>query len=926
MNTLKENERGYLIIPKMLMSLAVFASLCLLTARTGFAGDIVGVVSDPTLERFVEGATVIADNRRVVTDRWGRYNLRRLPAGDYTVQITAGGYEVQSLPVTVQETGETVLNVDLNSAYMEEIIVSSARISQLLALQRKRSAENILDAVSADTVGKLPDFNAAEAIQRLPGLSVEVDQGEGRYPIIRGIDSNLNNVTIDGNLVGAPEGSGRRVALDVVPSDLISVVEVIKAVTPDLDGNAVGGNINILTRSAFDFPEPFGSISARAGYNEMSGRVPYGASAVWGSTLGPSDEWGLVLAGSYYIRRYESELYEGLDWAEFAPGAFAPEDARLFFYDIERERIGANLNLEYRPSNDKLWYLRTIFNEFTDEEQRDQLDYNMARGDQIALSDTVVQNSRGRAKREYRQNNQTQRLYNFSTGGERQFDNRTWSANYTFSHAEEITPLRIDWEYRSGSRAFPNTVDVSNFFFLYNTATINDPDEFDFRRVRRRTDAIEEDIHSFQTDLKIDTLFGDKPGYWKFGLKYITRDKFQDRENRNYGDATDFTLADTGLFLPAPGRYFGGLYDFGPILDFGAHEALFLSNPELFEFDAEGSAVNSNASDYNIEEDLTAAYGMFSIDVGNTTVLGGVRIERTEATYTANLIQEPLVDVMNPAVPITDKNSYTDVLPSLHVTHRPRDNIVIRAAWTNTIGRPNFEDLAPRLEVDDDEGEAGNADLKPFESMGLDFSFEYYLEPAGIVSIGVFYKDIENPIFGRRTDDVVFRGIPLDELSQPENAKSGDLLGLELNWEQQFVNLPEPWNGLGASVNLTFIDSEVDVIGRESDNLPFFRQPDMIGNIALYYSTGRFEVRLAVNYREEYLQGIGGDLTEDVYFGERTQVDFKLTYNASDKLSIFGEVQNITDESRPEFQGIQSRLFAEEIYGWTMLIGATYSY
>ena len=275
---------------------------------------------------------------------------------------------------------------------------------------------------------------------------------------------------------------------------------------------------------------------------------------------------------------------------------------------------------------------------------------------------------------------------------------------------------------------------------------------------------------------------------------------------------------------------------------------------------------------------------------------------------------------------ITDKNSYTDVLPSLHVTHRPRDNIVIRAAWTNTIGRPNFEDLAPRLEVDDDEGEAGNADLKPFESMGLDFSFEYYLEPAGIVSIGVFYKDIKNPIFGRRTDDVVFRGIPLDVLSRPENAKSGDLLGVELNWEQQFVNLPEPWNGLGASVNLTFIDSEVDVIGRESDNLPFFRQPDMIGNIALFYSTGRFEVRLAATYREEYLQGIGGDLTEDVYFGDRTQVDFKLTYNASDKLSIFGEVQNITDESRPEFQGIQSRLFAEEIYGWTMLIGATYSY
>ena len=145
------------------------------------------------------------------------------------------------------------MNLTLTSVYLEEIVVTGTRVSQLLALQRKRSAESILDAVSADTVGKLPDFNAAEAVQRLPGLSVELDQGEGRYPIIRGIDSNLNNVTIDGNLVGAPEGSGRRVALDVVPSDLISVIEVVKAITPDLDGNAVGGNINIVDAQRFRF-------------------------------------------------------------------------------------------------------------------------------------------------------------------------------------------------------------------------------------------------------------------------------------------------------------------------------------------------------------------------------------------------------------------------------------------------------------------------------------------------------------------------------------------------------------------------------------------------------------------------------------------------------------------------------------------------
>lgn len=916
---------------KNVLTLTIVAGMCVCMPQISVAGDIVGVVNDPALERFVDRATVRIEgtSRRAVTDRWGRYSFRGLPAGEYTVTASSGGYEAGTGSVSVPDTGEVVLNLTLTSEYLDEVVVTGTRVSQLLALQRKRAAENILDAVSADTVGKLPDFNAAEAIQRLPGLSVELDQGEGRYPIIRGIDSNLNNVTIDGNLVGAPEGSGRRVALDVVPSDLISVVEVVKAITPDLDGNAVGGNINIVTRSAFDTEEPFGVISARFGRNEKSGRNPYGASATWGSTLGPDDKWGLVLAGSYYIKRYDSDLAEGLDWAEFSAGNFAPENLRLFAYDIERERIGFNANLEYRPDDSTLWYLRSIFNEFTDIEGRDQLDFDAARGDQTVISDTEVANDAGRASREYRQNNQTQQLNNISLGGEFNFDNITWGLSYTFSHAEEITPKRVDWEYRSGGSAFPNTVDVSNFYWDFDAGpAINEPDNYPFRRVRRRTDAIEEDISSFKTDIKIERDFGSRSGYLKFGVKYATRDKFQDRENLDYEDAEAFTLADTGLYDSGPSGFFDGRYELGPILDFNGHEALFVSDPAMFEFDAEGSAEDSVASDYDIVEDLYAAYGMFSVDFGNTTVVAGVRFEYTDATYQAIAINfdDPNFDPLNPGSPLRDKTDYSDVLPSIHVTFRPKDDVVVRAAWTNTIGRPNFEDVVPILEIEDEVGSAGNVDLDPFESMGLDFSFEKYLQPSGIVSIGAFYKDIDNPIYTRRTPDVTYRGFPLLALSQPENAKAGTLLGLELNWEQQFVNLPAPWNGLGASVNLTFVDSEVEVFGRESDNLPFFRQPDTIANLALYYSIGRFEVRLAANYRDAYLQGIGGEKSEDVYFDEHTQLDLKMTFDATDKLSIFGEVQNINDESRGEYQGRSSRLFADEIYSWTALFGATYAF
>lgn len=913
------------------LTLALLASLVFFLPQVSIAGDVVGVVNDPALQRFVDQATVSIDGtgRRAVTDRWGRYSFRGVPAGEYTVRASAGGYEAGVGTVTIPESGVVTLDLTVTSAYLDEVIVTGTRVSQLLALQRKRAASNILDAVSADTVGKLPDFNAAEAIQRLPGLSVEIDQGEGRYPIIRGIDSNLNNVTIDGNLVGAPEGSGRRVALDVVPSDLISVVEVVKAITPDLDGNAVGGNINIVTRSAFDSEEPFAVISARGGYNEKSGRNPYGLSAAWGSTAGPDDKWGIVLAGSYYIKRYDSDLAEGQDWAEFSPGNFAPGNQRLFAYDIERERIGFNANFEYRANERSLWYLRSIFNEFTDIEGRHQLDFDAARGDQTVISDTRVANEDGRASREYRQNDQTQKLNNISLGGEFNFDNLTWGLSYTFSHAEEITPKRVDWEYRSSGGAFPNTVDVSNFFWQFDAGpAINDPDEYPFRRVRRRSDAIEEDIDSFKTDLKIDRDFGSRSGFLKFGFKYAERDKFQDRENRNYEDAVDFTLGDTGLYSTGPSGLTDGNYSLGPILDFNGHENLFQTMPGMFEFDPEGSAENSIASDYSIVEELIAAYGMISVDFGSTTVVAGVRVEQTDAVYDAFEINfdDPNFDPLNPGTPISDGNDYTDVLPSVHVTFRPKDDIVVRAAWTNTIGRPNFEDVVPTFEIEDEAGASGNVNLKPFESMGLDFSFEKYLQPSGIISVGAFYKAIDNPIYTQREQDVTFRGIDLLSLSQPQNAKSGSLLGLELNWEQVFVNLPAPWDGLGASFNLTFVDSDVTVFGREGDDLPFFRQPDTIGNAAVYYSFGRFEARIAATYRDSYLEGIGGDKSEDVYFGEHTQLAFKLSFDASDNLSIFGEVQNINDETRREYQGVSSRLFADEVYSWTALVGATYAF
>lgn len=810
------------------------------------------------------------------------------------------------------------------------IVVTGTRAAQLLALQRKRAAPSIIDAVSADNVGKLPDFNAAEAIQRLPGLSVEIDQGEGRYPVVRGIDANLNNVTIDGATVAAPEAEGRRVSLDVIPSDMVSAIEVVKAVTPDLDGNAVGGSINVVSYSAFDRSDDFLFATGQAGYNEKSGRVPFGGSLVYGTKFGADDQFGIVIAGSYFKRRYETDLVEGLDWVDVdGSGLFAPENVRIFDYDITRVRWGLNANFDWRPTENFKFDVRSFFNEFTDEEARDQVDFDIQRGDLTVTGPASISNSEGRATREFRQNNQTQQLLNISPGFELTSGPLTWSARYGFAYAEEVTPVRIDWEYRSDSN-LANTLDVSGEFFELGVNDLyNDPSNYEFRRLFRRTENVQEDLHTVRSDLQYDFDLNEAAVSLKAGGKYTTRSKTRDVARPRFNPASDFTLADMNFALAGPENFFDSRYAFGPILDFAAHEAFFAGSPGAFELDDEATVEREFDADYDVGEDILAGYLMAAGEAGPVIVIAGFRVEHTDSEYSAFSVRDADGDgdlELEDIAPVFGETSYTHVLPSLHLKYALRDDVTIRAAWTNTIGRPNYEDIVPFFEEEDGEAAAGNPDLEPFESMGLDLSVEYYFQEAGVFSVGVFYKDIKNPIFTRVTDDVVFNGVMLDELSRPENAESGDLFGVEVNWQQQFEFLPAPLDGFGASANFTYVDSSVDVIGREADDLSFFRQSDIIYNAALYYAKGPFEARVAVTFRDDYLVGVGGNLDEDIYFDDRAQWDFKTSYNISENFTVFGTVQNFTDASRREYQGVPSQLAADEIYSWTGLFGVSVNY
>lgn len=210
----------------------------------------------------------------------------------------------------------------------EEIVVTGSRASRQDAVARKRAAPTIRDVVSSDQIGRLPDYNTAEAVQHLPGVAIETDQGEARYVIVRGVDPNLNQVTIDGNLVGVPEAEGRRTALDTIPSDLVAAIEIVKAVTPDYDANAVGGGINIVTPTAFDRVGSFGSITARGNDNEKSDKFGYSGAGLYATKFGDG-AFGVAVGGSYFKRFIESDLAEPINYGTIAPGGHGPDRVPL---------------------------------------------------------------------------------------------------------------------------------------------------------------------------------------------------------------------------------------------------------------------------------------------------------------------------------------------------------------------------------------------------------------------------------------------------------------------------------------------------------------------------------------------------------------------------------------------------------------------
>ena len=909
------------------------------------AQSVTGEVTDAQKTVTFEGATVRIEElqRTTTTDNRGRFRLGNVPGGQYTLVISYVGAGDTRIPINVTgaglDLGDVVIGADVSE--LEEVIVYGQSAAIAGALSQERSADNIVSVLDTDAMGQFPDRNVAESLRRLAGVTVENDQGEGRYVVIRGMDPDLNSTSINGLRATAAEPR-RALQLDVIPSDVLDGLEIHKTLTPDMDGDAIGGSINIKTLSAFSRKGPYAKTRVEGQYNELreewSPKVSFAGSNI--IELDSGRRLGIAGAVSWNDRELLVNNNEGDDWEEAANGSDFPEEFQPRLYTIDRERIGGVLNLDFDVSDITTLHMYSLYSRFEDTELRNRLTYKLDGLDEATVTSTSAAYSEAELERDTKDRDQIAENLSISFGSDTQLSEWRIETNFGYAYARERTPDQVEavWvaEYITGdgiitagspvltlNRTNPQIPVVMSDFM----PALQDDSLYELDEIEHQNEKNEDTQWSLQLDASRETGFGGV----KFGIKARLREKKTNEDIELYSGDGTFFLSD----VPNPGG--GSMYGFpnsvDPVPDTAGIRSILANNVgsgiDLEDLDTE---IDSNVADFLFDEDVYAAYAMGRWHSDRMIVTAGLRVEHTELDSTGNEVEfleegsivngVPLAEDTVFVTPIATSNSYTDILPSANLRFEFNGSLVGRASIYRAVVRPRVEEVAFRVAIEDNEAEIGNPNLDPFRAWNFDASLAYYPTELGVISAGVFYKRIEDFIFVQVLDDFVFAGRTFDEAEIALNGQEATVVGVELNYQQHFGFLSPPFDGFLVALNYTYVDSEGNTGDREVE-LP--KQSANIASFMLGYDKHGFDLRLAMKYRDKYID----ELDEpglDRFTDDHLQWDLTARYRFSDSWQVYAEIANLGDEPEYYYAGNRSRLLQYDEFGTTSALGIQYNF
>ena len=955
------------VFSKSIWLILILSVTFMMSAYSQKSNRVSGRVIDKLSGETLIGATIqiLNSSTGTITDAYGRFRLSDINEQEIEIYISYIGYVSSTISCDFSKRNNINLSVRLDPSITEldEVSVTGQAAGQVKALLDQKIAENIKNIVSEEQIEEFPDMNAAEVLQRVPGITLQRDQGEGRYVQLRGTPPELTNFNINGEQIPSPEGDVRYVGLDVISADQIESIEVTKVLTPDMDADGIGGNVNIITKTAREGKPEF-KVSGAGGYNNLRGTGNYQLQFSYGQR---ANKLGFQLNASHNVNNQGSDnmefKYEKAPfWGSTSEGIdnyhIQYREVQLRHYDITRKRTGLSATLDYQFSQNSSVYLRAMYNNFSDDETRRRIIYELDDG----ITETYY--LYGGLVRDLKYRTKLQNISTVTIGGKHDFGAVNIDYEAAYAMATEDQPNRMEVEFQDPGPALNMEFDLSEpdwpRLMLPNpgdTIYTTDYDNYKFEDLLLLESKIKDRNITAKMNIEIPYSFGMHVGYFKFGAKARLKEKTRDINASQYNayrvynyhyaeDGAEMSMSELSDGFSDP-NLLNRSYEIDNMPGVDEMLEFYNYNQPFFRYHRTGTKVRSNGEDYTANENIYAVYGMFRHDINKLMLLGGIRYERTDINYDGMRIFYNPAGYFDSLATLSDKRSHEFLLPQFQVKYMINNKTNLRAAITYTYSRPNFEDVLPYRAEDRLEVKHGNPDLEFPKSVNIDLLAEKYLIGGGILSGGLFYKNINDFIFYYRRFG--YEGNPQDYkrvlIEKALNGKKATVLGAELISQLKFHFIPGFFGNFGVYVNYTFTHSEAIIDKRfpaneieqqlifgeddsgsfgselEEEKISLPGQAKHSGNFALFFDSKRFYAKITANYHDAFLYRLGADSDLDEYYDEAWHLDFTAKYSITENIVIFTDIINLTNTPLKFYIGTPDRIFKQEYYSWWGRIG-----
>ena len=887
---------------KRFIRLLSLVLLIMSTSGNTFAEEKVNVVKQGTIrgrivdtsKQILPGASIYIEKLHtgVTSDINGYYTFANLTPGTYTVKVSYVGYSPVEMKITIPAGKTLEKDVVLNEGLeLQEIVVGGAFQGQRRAINAQKNNLGITNVVSADQVGKFPDSNIGDALKRINGINVQYDQGEARFGQVRGTSADLSSVTINGNRLPSAEGDTRNVQLDLIPADMIQTIEVNKVVTSDMDGDAIGGSINLVTKST-PYKRTF-SATAGTGYNWVSEKAQLNLGLTYGDRFF-NNKLGVMAAISYQNAPVGSDDVE-FEYDVNKKGEVVMVEAQKRQYYVTRERQSYSLAFDYDINPNHRLTLQGIYNRRHDWENRYRVTYKdldkTGLDDEGEMQQSAQIETKGGTPNNKNARLELQQTMDFSLGGEHQFGKLSMDWGASYARATEDRPneryfnLKQDFlgfDVVDAGDRFPYvTTDVS----LHNGKADGERGKWKVKELTESNQEIYENDLKFKVNFELPLTNGIYGNSLKFGAKYVSKTKDRDVICYDYADAYKDTY-DTEYMNNLTSQIRDGFMPGSQYkaTDFVSKE--YLGSLNLANMEGE-QVLEESSGNYHAKENVTSAFFRFDQNLGKKIkMMLGLRMEATHIKYNG----------WNWNV---DENEDESLEPT-------GDSALIPCVNINR---------------SDNKLVMGNPDLTPTISYNFDLSADYYFKSVGLVSAGIFYKKINDFIVDQVIGDYTYQNNEYKKFTQPKNAGDADLLGVELAYQRDFSFIAPALKCIGFYGTYTYTHTKVNNFnfeGRENEkDLSLPGSPEHTANASLYFEKKGFNVRLSYNYASSFIDEMGEVAALDRYYDAVNYMDLNASYTFGKKIktTFYADATNLLNQPLRYYQGVKDRTMQSEHYG-----------